>query len=59
MRAAPYGICLYGGDTAALEESVRNGHSDEVPAFGNRLDDLRIKLLVAWLTKESSASARG
>ena len=49
-------IYLYGGDTAALEESIRNGRSGEMPAFGARLDDLQIKLLVAWLTKEGGAS---
>ena len=48
-------IYLYGGDTAALEESIRNGRSGEMPAFGERLDDLQIRLLVAWLTKGSAS----
>ena len=47
-------IYLYGGDAAALEESVRNGRSGEMPAFGERLDDLQIRLLVAWLSREGA-----
>lgn len=42
-------IHLYGGDAAAIEESIRNGRSGVMPAFGERLDDLQIRLLLAWL----------
>ena len=44
-------IHLYGGDAAAVEHSIREGRTGVMPAFGNRLDDMQIRLLVAWLTR--------
>ena len=43
-------ISLY-GDGEALVESIRDGRTGVMPAFGERLDDTQIRLLVAWLTR--------
>ena len=42
---------LYGNSDAALRESIAIGRNGEMPAFGDRLDDTQIRLLVAWLTR--------
>jgi cytochrome c oxidase cbb3-type subunit III len=42
-------IWLYGGDPAALQATIAAGRNGRMPAFAGRLDDLQIKLLVAWL----------
>lgn len=42
-------IWLYGGDPAALQQTISAGRNGRMPAFAGRLDDLQIKLLVAWL----------
>jgi mono/diheme cytochrome c family protein len=34
-----------------LHESIANGRSGQMPAFGTRLDDTQIRLLLAWLTR--------
>jgi len=41
---------LYGGNIEAVTESIANGRFGVMPAFGERLDDTQIKLLVALLT---------
>jgi cytochrome c oxidase cbb3-type subunit 3 len=41
---------LYGGTVEAVSASIANGRSGVMPAFGERLDDTQIKLLVALLT---------
>lgn len=46
---------LYGGDRAAVEASIRDGRSGEMPAFEGRLDAAQIRLLVAWLLLERDA----
>jgi cytochrome c oxidase cbb3-type subunit 3 len=43
-------IWLYGGSVQAVTESIANGRRGVMPAFGDRLDDTQIKLLVALLT---------
>ena len=45
---------LYGNSNAALQHSIATGRSGEMPAFGERLDDTQIRLLVALLTRDSS-----
>lgn len=42
-------IWLYGGSSDVVRASVANGRNGQMPAFESRLDDLDIKLLVAWL----------
>ena len=50
-------IWLYGGSIEAVTESIANGRSGVMPAFGERLDDTQIKLLVALLSKHAEESA--
>lgn len=45
-------VSLYGSDLAALTESIAHGRQGRMPAFGERLDDAQIALLLAWLTRE-------
>lgn len=40
---------LYGGDVASVRTSIAEGRNGEMPAFGDKLDDVQIRLLVAWL----------
>ncbi len=44
-------IWLYGNDDIALTETLRNGRYGVMPAFNDRLSDVQIRLLVAWLTR--------
>jgi cytochrome c oxidase cbb3-type subunit 3 len=44
-------VWLYGNSDAALHESIGNGRNGQMPAFGTRLDDTQIRLLLAWLTR--------
>jgi len=39
----------YGGERADVLESIANGRSGVMPAFGTRLDKTQIRLLAAWL----------
>jgi cytochrome c oxidase cbb3-type subunit 3 len=45
------GIWLYGGNIKKVTESIANGRSGVMPAFGERLDDTQIRLLLALLTE--------
>lgn len=47
---------LYGGDRAAIRQSIELGRAGEMPAFAERLDDTQIKLLVALLLKKAGAA---
>ena len=47
------GVFLYGGDIEAVRHSIAAGRNGQMPAFGERLDDTQIKLLVALLTTPS------
>lgn len=40
---------VYGGHREAIVESIANGRNGSMPAFAERLDELQIRLLVAWL----------
>ena len=42
---------LYGQSPAAIRHSIGQGRNGEMPAFGERLDDTQVRLLVAWLTR--------
>ena len=48
-------VYLYGGDAAAVEHSISAGRAGVMPPFGNRLDDMQIRLLVAWLTRNQGS----
>ncbi|MGQ0429546.1 MAG: cytochrome-c oxidase, cbb3-type subunit III [Gammaproteobacteria bacterium] len=39
----------YGGSRVDVTASIANGRNGQMPAFGARLDDAQIRLLVAWL----------
>ena len=42
-------VWTYGGDRAAVMESIAMGRNGVMPAFGARLDGTQIRLLAAWL----------
>ncbi|MBL4571649.1 MAG: cytochrome C oxidase Cbb3, partial [Gammaproteobacteria bacterium] len=44
-------IWLYGGDLDTITASIATGRAGVMPAFGKRLDDAQIKLLVAMLAR--------
>lgn len=44
-------VWLYGGDVETIRTTLREGRNGRMPAFGDKLDDAQIRLLVAWLTK--------
>jgi len=44
-------IWLYGGDIETIKASIAAGRSGVMPAFGKRLDDVQIKLLVAMFAR--------
>ena len=44
-------IWLYGNSSEALVHSIAIGRTGVMPAFGDRLDDTQVKLLVALLTR--------
>ncbi len=44
-------VWLYGGDVETIRTTLRQGRNGRMPAFGDKLDDAQIRLLVAWLTK--------
>ena len=41
----------YGSGSAELRHSIGVGRQGEMPAFGERLDAVQVRLLVAWLTR--------
>lgn len=51
------GIWLYGGEADDIQASIANGRLGEMPAFGERLDDTQIRLLVALLTRDAEKAA--
>jgi len=46
---------LYGNSDEALQNTIANGRGGQMPAFGARLDDTQIRLLVALLTRNAAA----
>lgn len=48
-------VTLYGNDIEAIRHSVAVGRSGQMPAFGDRLDDTQIRLLVALLAPREPA----
>lgn len=43
------GIWLYGGDRASLTDTVTNAHAGMMPAWGEKLDAVTIKMLAAYV----------
>lgn len=50
-------IWLYGGESSDVQASIASGRLGEMPAFGQRLDDTQIRLLVALLTRDAEKAA--
>lgn len=50
-------VWLYGGSVAAVQKSIGEGRAGEMPAFGARLDDTQIKLLVALLASRTASTS--
>jgi cytochrome c oxidase cbb3-type subunit 3 len=44
-------IWLYGGDAATLKQTLMNGRNGQMPAWGDKLGEQRVKLLAAYVTK--------
>lgn len=44
---------IYGGDIETIKTSIRSGRKGIMPAHKDKLTPLQIKLLVAWLTKDT------
>ena len=44
-------IWLYGGDAATIKQTVMNGRNGQMPAWGDKLGEQRIKLLAAYVTR--------
>jgi len=46
------GVWLYGGLLEDIEQTIAFGRHGHMPAFGERLDDTQIRMLLAWLMRE-------
>ena len=44
-------VWLYGKSDDDLTETIRNGRNGTMPGFYNKLDDVQIRLLLAWLSR--------
>lgn len=44
-------VWIYGGDAAALTQSVNAGRNGQMPAWNDKLGEQRVKLLAAYVTK--------
>jgi cytochrome c oxidase cbb3-type subunit 3 len=50
-------IWLYGSDVVNVQKSIAEGRQGEMPAFGKRLDDTQIRLLIALIVRKSTPAA--
>jgi cytochrome c oxidase cbb3-type subunit 3 len=50
------GVWLYGGDADTLRETVIQGRMGQMPAFGDRLGEQRVRLLAAYVLRMSGSS---
>jgi cytochrome c oxidase cbb3-type subunit III len=50
------GVWLYGGDPATLHETVTKGRMGQMPAFGDRLGEQRVRLLAAYVLRMSGSA---
>ncbi len=50
-------VWLYGGNQTDIRKSIADGRLGEMPAFGERLDDTQIRLLLALLVSKSRPDA--
>ena len=50
-------VWLYGGDAATLKATLENGRNGQMPAFGDRLGQERVRLLAAYAMKLSESGS--
>lgn len=50
-------VWLYGNSLSEISTSITLGRNGVMPAFGARLDDVQIRLLTAWLTRQRENQA--
>jgi cytochrome c oxidase cbb3-type subunit 3 len=50
-------VWLYGGDAATLKATLENGRNGQMPAFGDRLGQERVRLLAAYALKLSESGS--
>jgi cytochrome c oxidase cbb3-type subunit 3 len=50
------GVWLYGGDAATLKATLLNGRNGQMPAWGDKLGEQRVKLLAAYATRLAAGS---
>jgi cytochrome c oxidase cbb3-type subunit 3 len=50
------GVWLYGGDSDTIRETVTKGRMGQMPAFGDRLGEQRVRLLAAYVLRMSGSS---
>jgi cytochrome c oxidase cbb3-type subunit 3 len=51
-------VWLYGGDAGTLEQTVTNGRNGQMPAWGEKLGEQRVKLLAAYVTRLAQEGSR-
>jgi cytochrome c oxidase cbb3-type subunit 3 len=49
------GVWLYGGDASTIRETVTKGRMGQMPAFGDRLGEQRVRLLAAYVLRMSGS----
>jgi cytochrome c oxidase cbb3-type subunit 3 len=49
-------VWLYGGDAATIRQSIAAGRTGQMPAWGDKLGEQRVKLLAAYVTRLASGS---
>ncbi len=50
-------IWLYGGDEATITATVTNGRNGQMPVFGERLGEQRVRLLAAYVMKMAGSGS--
>jgi cytochrome c oxidase cbb3-type subunit III len=53
------GVWIYGGDAGALRQTLVNGRNGQMPAWGEKLGEQRVKLLAAYVTKLAQDGSAG
>ena len=51
-------VWLYGSDAAALKQTIVAGRNGQMPAWGGKLGEQRIKLLAAYVTRLAQEGSR-
>jgi cytochrome c oxidase cbb3-type subunit 3 len=51
-------VWLYGGDASSIRQSIADGRNGQMPAWGQKLGEQRVKLLAAYVTKLARDGSR-